>query len=65
VQYINYFVSMKKDDTVYTNSRTVSCDGGAGSLGHPKVWLEIKEEVNEAVCPYCGKHFRYDEKAAS
>lgn len=47
----------KHDDRVEVPSRYVSCDGQKGELGHPKVYLEIKEGVNEAYCPYCSKHF--------
>lgn len=38
-------------------SRHVSCDGGSGALGHPKVYLEIKKDNNSIDCPYCGKKF--------
>jgi len=33
-----------------------SCDGGGGSLGHPKVYLNVQEDKGTD-CPYCGKHF--------
>ena len=41
----------------FVNSKKVSCDGGGGALGHPKVYLEIGDE-NEIVCPYCSKLFK-------
>lgn len=31
----------------------VACDGGEGALGHPRVWLQIPEDVGWVVCPYC------------
>ncbi len=48
-------------ERVIVKDRHVSCDGGSGELGHPKVYLEIKEGVNEIYCPYCNKHFVYRE----
>ena len=36
-------------------SRDVSCDGGEGVWGHPKVYLRI---VHDRVgCPYCSRQF--------
>ena len=45
-------------EVIYTNKKKVSCDGGKGELGHPKVYLNFgkKEEV---ICPYCSKKFVY------
>ena len=44
-------------DVEFVRSKKVSCDGGGGTLGHPKVYLEMGNE-NEIVCPYCSKLFR-------
>ncbi|MCE2992843.1 MAG: zinc-finger domain-containing protein [Alphaproteobacteria bacterium] len=41
----------------HVDNRHVSCDGGSGALGHPKVYLEIKKDKNIIDCPYCGKKF--------
>ena len=47
-------------DIVSSKTRHVSCDGEAeSSLGHPKVYLEIKPGVDRVECPYCGKTFVY------
>lgn len=46
-------------DVVSANTRHVSCDGGDEDLGHPKVYLEIKQGVDRVECPYCGKTFVY------
>jgi len=43
-----------QDDTPHTH-QVLSCDGGKGALGHPKVFLEFNH--GRAVCPYCGKVF--------
>ena len=49
-------------NTIITHTRHISCDGGEGIMGHPKVYFEIKSEPNEIYCNYCGKHFVYKEK---
>ena len=33
-----------KSDIEFVQSKKVSCDGGGGSLGHPKVYLEMGDE---------------------
>lgn len=46
---------MAKQGTILVNTTTVSCEGSEGGLGHPKVYLKIKEtQIN---CPYCSKIF--------
>ncbi len=40
---------------VKENHGNVSCNGGGGALGHPKVYIAFKE--GKAICPYCGKNF--------
>ncbi len=37
-----------------TKSR-IACDGG--TLGHPRVWLQIDPETRKVECGYCGKVF--------
>lgn len=34
----------------------VSCDGGGGALGHPKVWYVFDDE-NRVECGYCDRVF--------
>lgn len=42
-------------EIVEVEEANVSCDGGGGALGHPKVYLTL---VDGAVdCPYCDKRF--------
>lgn len=48
-------MNKKTKEVVKAGVKTVSCDGGKGPLGHPKVYLEMKEEG--VVCPYCSKKF--------
>lgn len=33
----------------------VSCDGGEGALGHPRVWLSVSHDTGFVECPYCDK----------
>ena len=42
-------------ETITVDSRVVACDGGAGPLGHPRVWLRIVDE--QTFCPYCSRVF--------
>nr|CAG4647614.1 EOG090X0NBY [Megafenestra aurita]SVE92819.1 EOG090X0NBY [Megafenestra aurita] len=37
-------------------SRIVSCDGGGGPLGHPKVYINLDKPGNHT-CGYCGLRF--------
>lgn len=34
----------------------VSCDGGGGALGHPKVWYSFDGKAS-VECGYCGRLF--------
>ena len=43
------------DDTITAHSRVVGCDGGGGALGHPLVYLRIKEK--QVTCPYCSRTY--------
>ncbi|MEM8850760.1 MAG: zinc-finger domain-containing protein [Pseudomonadota bacterium] len=35
----------------------ISCDGGGGALGHPRVWLSIDPRIGFVECGYCDKRF--------
>jgi len=50
-------------EIIKTSEHRVRCDGGGGALGHPAVYLEMgnKPEVD---CPYCGRRFQREAKAA-
>jgi uncharacterized Zn-finger protein len=43
-------------EQIYVDSKTVACDGGGGTLGHPRVFLAI-EETGQVECPYCSRRF--------
>ncbi|PHR60999.1 MAG: zinc-finger domain-containing protein [Robiginitomaculum sp.] len=46
----------KKPETVTVSEHRVSCDGGGGALGHPKVYMEMGQE-SSVRCKYCDKVF--------
>lgn len=39
---------------IVTRAR-IACDGG--TLGHPRVWLQIDPDTRSVECGYCGKQF--------
>lgn len=48
-----------KQPVRWTKSKVVSCDGGGGPLGHPKIFINTdKPEI--ATCGYCGLPFVCD-----
>jgi uncharacterized Zn-finger protein len=48
-------------EIIRVDERSVACDGGNGALGHPRVWLRIKDR--EILCPYCSRLFILNEGA--
>ena len=50
-------------ETITVETPAVACDGGNGSLGHPRVFLRIDPEVGEIDCPYCGCRYILKEGA--
>ena len=49
-------MSIEAPEIIVVNSTRVSCDGGGGALGHPKVYLEMGDE-NFVECGYCDRRF--------
>ena len=43
-------------EIVEVTERSVSCDGGGGVLGHPKVYLNMGGNTF-VECPYCDRRF--------
>uniref|UniRef100_UPI001ED7FEFD NADH dehydrogenase [ubiquinone] iron-sulfur protein 6, mitochondrial n=1 Tax=Scatophagus argus TaxID=75038 RepID=UPI001ED7FEFD len=39
-------------------ARVVSCDGGGGALGHPKVYINLDKDTKVGTCGYCGLQFK-------
>lgn len=46
----------KMNQIVQVTTKTVSCDGGKGAAGHPKVYMNIGS-IGWVECPYCSKRF--------
>ena len=44
---------------IASETRIVSCDGGGGALGHPKVFINLDKPGNHS-CGYCGLRFYLD-----
>jgi uncharacterized Zn-finger protein len=42
-------------EIIHVHANTVSCDGGNGAYGHPKVYLRIQDK--QIMCPYCSRLF--------
>lgn len=42
----------------HVHTRSVSCDGGDGPLGHPRVYLRILDK--QIACPYCSRIYVLD-----
>ncbi len=47
--------NIEAPEIVESDSTEVSCDGG-GTLGHPRVYLNMGE-AGEVECPYCDRKF--------
>jgi len=47
-------------ELIYTKERRIACDGGGGTLGHPKIYLEMGDST-QVICPYCSRHFVLEE----
>lgn len=48
---------MNNQDIVYVETHKVQCEGIVGAAGHPRIYLEIKNQ--EIQCPYCSRIFKY------
>jgi len=42
-------------ETIPVTTTKPACDGGNDGLGHPRVYLTMKDGAVD--CPYCGRHF--------
>jgi uncharacterized Zn-finger protein len=51
-------------EIITVSTTRVSCDGGGGALGHPRVWLEMGDE-GFVECPYCDRRFVLREGAGA
>lgn len=53
--------SINHSEIIHVKTRSVSCDGGVGPLGHPRVYLQIPGK--QVACPYCSRIFILDADA--
>lgn len=53
----------KPFEIISVSKEHVACDGGGELLGHPKVYLHVKQEEGSVVCPYCSRMFVMKEPA--
>lgn len=44
-------------EIIETSEKEVACDGGKGSLGHPRVYLTFPKNANSITCPYCSRKY--------
>ncbi|CAM4633473.1 hypothetical protein PO909_004761 [Leuciscus waleckii] len=55
----NFAINLVAEEPVSNiESRVVSCDGGGGALGHPKVYINLDKETKVGTCGYCGLQFQ-------
>ena len=47
---------MTEGETIAVTGPRVACDGGGGTLGHPRVWLTLGTD-GEITCPYCSRRY--------
>jgi uncharacterized Zn-finger protein len=43
-------------ETIEVDGDTAVCDGGGGALGHPRIYIPLKDGVGE--CGYCDRRFQ-------
>ncbi|NP_001004651.1 NADH dehydrogenase [ubiquinone] iron-sulfur protein 6, mitochondrial [Danio rerio] len=55
----NFAINLVAEEPVtHVESRVVSCDGGGGALGHPKVYINLDKDTRVGTCGYCGLQFK-------
>mgnify|MGYP001157303767 FL=1 len=52
---------MSAPEVIEVERKRVACDGGGGTLGHPKIYLEMGAAY-EVICPYCSRRFVFKER---
>ncbi|KAM4540007.1 NADH dehydrogenase [ubiquinone] iron-sulfur protein 6, mitochondrial [Odontesthes bonariensis] len=55
----NFAIKLVAEEPVSDiEDRVVSCDGGGGALGHPKVYINLDKDTKVGTCGYCGLQFK-------
>ncbi|WP_017932057.1 zinc-finger domain-containing protein [Robiginitomaculum antarcticum] len=49
-------------ETVTVSTKRVCCDGGGTATGHPRVWMDMGEDMF-VDCKYCDRRFILDPNA--
>lgn len=44
-------------EKIYVHEHSVFCNGGGGTLGHPKIYLHLDASTHQVTCPYCSRLF--------
>ncbi|KAM6899576.1 NADH dehydrogenase [ubiquinone] iron-sulfur protein 6, mitochondrial [Xenentodon cancila] len=56
----NFAIKLVAEEPVTDiEARVVSCDGGGGALGHPKVYINLDKDTKVGTCGYCGLQFKH------
>ncbi|XP_062866091.1 NADH dehydrogenase [ubiquinone] iron-sulfur protein 6, mitochondrial [Trichomycterus rosablanca] len=55
----NFAINLVAEEPVTdVGVRVISCDGGGGALGHPKVYINLDKTTKVGTCGYCGLQFQ-------
>ncbi|XP_059801129.1 NADH dehydrogenase [ubiquinone] iron-sulfur protein 6, mitochondrial [Hypanus sabinus] len=55
----NFAIDLVAEEPITeVTDRVVSCDGGGGARGHPKVYINLDKETKVGTCGYCGLRFK-------
>ncbi|XP_061616260.1 NADH dehydrogenase [ubiquinone] iron-sulfur protein 6, mitochondrial [Phyllopteryx taeniolatus] len=55
----NWGIKLVAEESVTdVEAHVVSCDGGGGALGHPKVYINLDKDTKVGTCGYCGLQFK-------
>jgi len=46
---------MQPFEVIAVNDMEISCNGGGGAIGHPRVYLHIDRNTQQIQCPYCSR----------
>ena len=47
-------------ETKIVSDWRVACDGSEGTLGHPRVWLQIPRDPGWVECGYCDARYVHE-----
>ncbi|KAE8210988.1 hypothetical protein CF327_g5204 [Tilletia walkeri] len=61
-QPLSAMAMIQKEPVRLSSKRVVSCDGGGGPLGHPKIFINLDKPGPKA-CTYCGLKYELDTAA--